>query len=283
MDALVIFVRDRVPVRAYLLFSFSISLAPYFLLKLPVSYPLTLLSFLGIFLIMLQMRLLDDIQDVQVDRIAHPERPFASGEVSIHDGERLAGILQLLILLFGVITFFAASYKGFFFYMAAAVYVWNNYKWFYFEEWMKEHPVLAFCIAELVFFPVLFFSFSVVDPERAFDTEALGYSFLLFSASMVYNVVRKLDPQAHPAVQNFVHLMGYKRVFVGLMPFMILSLFLAKSLGFALILWPAELASMVGLISVLFSSSRWGFASALALLSLFIHAAAPLIAYTLPF
>ncbi|CRX39044.1 UbiA family prenyltransferase [Estrella lausannensis] len=283
MDALVIFVRDRVPLRAYLLLSFFVSLAPYFLLDLPVSYPLALLSFVGVFLIMLQMRLLDDIQDVQVDRVAHPERPFASGEVSVHDGERLAGILQLLLLIFGTLTLFLVSYKAFFFYITAAVYIWNNYKWFFFEEWMKEHPVLSFCLGELAFFPVLFFVFSVVDAERTFGREALGYSFLLFFASMVYNVVRKLDPKAHPAEQNFVHLMGYKRVFVGLMPFMILSLFLAESLGFAFILWPAELTSMVGLIAVLFSSSRWGFASALALLSLFIHAAAPLMAYTFPF
>lgn len=283
MDPLVIFVRDRVPLRAYAAFSFFTAAAPYPLLKLSVSYLEILMAFVGIFLILLQMRLLDDIADAKVDKIAHPERPFSSGEISIHDGERLGGIIQMVILLFGLATLIAASYTAFFFYIAAAVYIWNNYKWFYFEEWMREHPVAAFCIGELAFFPVLFFSFSLAQPGSAFLTPALSYSFLLFSASMVYNVARKLDPKAHPILQNFVHIMGYKRVFIALLPFILLSFFLAKSLGYSLILWPAELSSLAALISVLFSSMRWNFASSVALLSLFIHAAAPLIAQSLPF
>lgn len=281
MAQFLLFVKERVPLAPYALFAILISLAPYFLLNLKLNFLSLAISFFGILLLLIQMRLLDDIQDAPIDKIAHKDRPLATGEISINDGERMGGILQLGLLVFSALILLTTSYTAFFFYLASAVYIWNNYKGFYFEEWMRNHPFTAFFLSELVFFPIIFFSFAMADEKKAFDDISIAFSFLLFSALIIYDIARKLDPKSHPILQSFVHLMGYRRVFLALMPVLFVSFMIAEKLGLALILWPVQFAALVSLAMVLFGSFRWHFAATVALLSLFIHAASPLLLYSL--
>jgi hypothetical protein len=188
----------------------------------------------------------------------------------------MGGILQLFIIMYALFLLVMASYTAFFFYAASAVYIWNTYKGFFFETWMKEHPIVAFILGELVFFPIIFFCFAVVDEKNAFDQLSIAYAFLLFGALIIYDIARKLDPTSHPVLQNFVHLMGYRRVFFCLMPLLFVCVMLARELHLEWILWPVQLASFVSLTLVLFSSMRWGFAASCALISLYAHAASPI-------
>lgn len=279
MSQFILFVRERVPLLPYVLFSLLVSLAPFFLLHININYIHALISFIGVFLLLIQMRLLDDVKDASTDKIAHKDRPFARGAISVNDGERMGGFLQLILLIFSALVFFLNSYEAFFFFIVAVIYIWNTYKGFYFDEWMHAHPITAFILGELVFFPIIFFCFGVADKAKAFDFVSLIYAFLLFSALLIYDFARKLDPKAHPILQNFVHLMGYRRVFFLLVPILLVSCIAAESMGLALILWPVQFAAFVALAMVLFSSLKWRFAAYVALLSLFIHAAAPILLY----
>ena len=272
-------IKKRVPIIPYTLFSILVASAPFFLLNVEINYIHLFLSFFGMFILLVQMRILDDLQDAEIDKIAHKDRPFASGQISINDGERIVGLFQLFIFIFSVIVFLGGSYTAFFFYLTSAVYIWNNYKGFYFEEWMKNHPIAAFVLGELVFFPIIFFCFALADDTQAFGDLSISYAFLLFSALIIYDIARKLDPKAHPIVQNFVHLMGYRRVFFALMPILFVSSLITSSLGLSWILYPVQFAAFVALAGVLFSSLRWNFAASVTLISLFIHAASPLLLY----
>jgi len=274
---MLLFIRERVPIIPYSIFAGLITLAPFFLLHLPVNPLYFALSFIGVLLLFIQMRLLNDIADSAVDKIAHKNRPFARGALSLNDGERMGGFLQLGIIIFSGLILFITSYTAFFFYAASAVYIWNTYKGFFFETWMKDHPIIAFILGELVFFPIIFFCFAIVDEKNAFDQISIAYAFLLFGALLIYNITRKLDPKSHPVLQNFVHLMGYRRVFFCLIPLLFLCFMLASTLHLEWILWPVQFAAFVSLALVLFSSMRWGFAAAVALISLYVHAASPII------
>lgn len=271
------FIKARVPILPYTLFAALISTAPLFLLHAKFNLLSIVLSFLGVLLILIQMRLLDDVQDAEIDKIAHKDRPFASGTLSSNDGQRMAGWLQLAILVFAVIILLIGSYTAFFFYLASAVYIWNDYKGFYFPEWMHNHPITAFILGQLVFFPLIFFCFALIDEKKAFDDESIAYAFLVFSALIICDIARKLNPKAHPILQNFVHLMGYRRVFFALMPILLVSTIIAGTLGLGWILYPVQFAAFVSLAGVLFSSLRWNFAASVTLISLYAHAAAPLI------
>lgn len=271
------FIRERVPVIPYALFSLLVALSPFFLLNVPINFWHLTLSFLGVLFMLVQMRLLDDIQDVAIDQIAHKDRPLARGAIPLNNAERMGGIFQLSILLFSLIILLGGSYIAFFFYLASVVYIWNTYKGFYFEEWMRRHPLVAFILGELVFFPIIFFCFALADEKKAFDDSAIRYAFLLFLALIIYDIARKLNPKSHPILQNFVHLLGYRRVFLALMPMLFISFIIAGSLGLSWILYPVQLAAFVSLAGVLFSSLRWNFAAAVTLISLYIHAASPIL------
>ncbi len=61
-----------------------------------LDYPEVALATLSVLFFMAAGNALNDLSDVEIDKIAHPSRPLANGSISISETKRLIGFLSLL-------------------------------------------------------------------------------------------------------------------------------------------------------------------------------------------
>ena len=64
-----------------------------------LDYPEVALATLSVLFFMAAGNALNDLSDVEIDRIAHPSRPIANGSISISETRLLIGLLSLLSVL----------------------------------------------------------------------------------------------------------------------------------------------------------------------------------------
>lgn len=63
------------------------------------NYPQIVFATLSVLFFMAAGNALNDLSDVEIDKIAHPSRPLASGSLSVNEAKTLIGILSLLSVL----------------------------------------------------------------------------------------------------------------------------------------------------------------------------------------
>ena len=64
-----------------------------------LQYPEVALATLAVLFFMAAGNALNDLNDVEIDKVAHPNRPLANGSITLSEGKLLIGILSILSLL----------------------------------------------------------------------------------------------------------------------------------------------------------------------------------------
>ncbi|MEJ2539462.1 MAG: hypothetical protein P8188_05760 [Gemmatimonadota bacterium] len=214
-----------------------------------------LVTVVGITALLALLRLMDDVKDLDRDRIAHPDRPLARGALSRHQA-RQGVITGLAVVLTGagVLTVAGPSLAGAFLALCG-LWAFLMYREFFFPERLRERPVLYALTHQAVVLPLYGFAAATVGSGAAGVPEVWWFAATGLGASFTWEVCRKLDPDADPVLDTYRARLGPARTVALATGSLALVAVPASRLGLAPILWP-----MAGLVlaALLFAWARPG-------------------------
>lgn len=234
--------------------------------------PLTLIvSCLALFYIAFFLRLKNDIQDFERDRIAFPSRPLPRGLISRYDAMEMVKYLEFgLTGFFGIIFIFYPPPVKLTILLTGG-YIFLLAQGFFIPQWERSGPLLKGILAQILLIPLTLFIVGLWNSDATFTVPALSYTLIVFGASFVNGFCRKLDPFLHPASMSFIHYYGFRFSFYVGIGALLISALGAYGLGVQLWLWPCEIAVLYTLTMLFKKPKRFRFAQIAALLSLFVH------------
>lgn len=235
------------------------------------------ISCLVIFYTTFTLRLRNDIEDLERDRIAFPKRPLPQKLISRQEAEEVFYYLKFGQLIFFAGIFILSYQNTRLALLLASGYFWLLLNDFFAKRWLLRHP-LSKCLAELGFiFFLAIFVVSIGRPSIAFASSGIAFALQLFGAYFVFEICRKLNPYSHPISLTFIHFYGFRITFIIAVFFLALSAIGAFMLGCWHWLWPAELAVLFSLTLLFKRPKSYRLAEIAASLSLILHAWAGLL------
>ena len=194
-------------------------------------------------LLMIQMRLGDELKDYEKDKIMHPNRPLPRGLLST-DQVRSALIKVFgLIVTIGILLGIFQSPIGGLCVVLSAVLAWLMFKEFYIGQSLNKEPILYAITHQAIVFPIHAWIGLSLDQNLLSSTPFIGWLLANFGASFTFEICRKLDPATHPMAQTYAQHYGRKLTFIFISILIFISGFGVKLAGmnialFALIpLW----------------------------------------------
>lgn len=207
------FLKERLPLHVLLLSSIGLSGSSQAL----TAYPLTALSVglgtLLAFIFFLTMRIMDEVKDYKKDQVAHPERPLPRGLISLAAARKAVACG----LLFCGLAAGAAALLDFplsaGLFAVSSLYLFLMYKEFYVSRWLEERVLLYTFSHQLViiFLTAALASLAYPQLSASLDLLLLQPGVLFLGIFLVYEVARKLDPDAHPLLLTYRLRFGVQR------------------------------------------------------------------------
>ena len=190
------------------------------------------------FLLMLLVRLFDDIKDEQLDHEIFPKRPVSRGAVLISDVKLLA-VITFAILIF-INGFFIP--RSILIFSIVMIYVLLTFKWFFAKELHIRQPKVAMISHQPLPFAILFLLIHIaLASGKTYNAFTQKHLLLLFTFALpitAWEVSRKIKClQNENKYETFSKIFGFRNaIFLSLTLYSIaglLSMVLANQLGFA--------------------------------------------------
>lgn len=199
-------------------------------------------------LILVQMRLGDEIKDFEKDKVMHPTRPLPRGLLTISEVYKaLLGILFLNIVVGISIGIFKLWYGGAGL-ILSTVFAWLMFKEFYIGEKLNKEPMLYALTHQVIVFPIHAWVGLTLDPNLLHNKLFMGWLIANFGASFTFEICRKLDPGAHKLAQTYAHHYGRKLTALICTLFILISAYGAKMADFHMASWPVLILLWISLI-----------------------------------
>lgn len=230
-----------------------------------------LISFIGIFLFLALLRLMDEVKDFDKDCIAHRERPLPRGLIKKEEAATMVDMVLLCMFAYSMLIWVFLQGVAALAYVGLIVYLQLMYKEFGIGKWLNNRPVFYAISHQLVIFPVAFFLVSVAHPSYIFAASTWSFGLMLLGAFFCYEICRKLDPHAHPVLATYIHFYGFRKTFELALLVLALSAMGALALGYGTLLIPFEAIVLVSLCLLFFQSMWYKFAEITASISLLMH------------
>mmetsp|Transcript_22275 Transcript_22275/g.36872 ORF Transcript_22275/g.36872 Transcript_22275/m.36872 type:complete len:337 (+) Transcript_22275:3-1013(+) len=204
------FGRERVPLLVFALLSGGTAASSLLVMSCALTVKPLLFGFVFQMLFYTNLRLMDELKDVDKDRIGHPERPLPRGLLTIDAVRGAVQLLTLAMLLCAVLGYMMLSP------MAAALMLLVTCQLLimYFEcgcaVWLERSPILVLLTHQPIVSLMTICVCTLAQPTSYFSLKAYSLSALLQAGFLTYEVCRKLDPTAHKVLGTY--LVTYGRV-----------------------------------------------------------------------
>jgi 4-hydroxybenzoate polyprenyltransferase len=205
------YLAERSPPAALLLIVGGVSLSGVWMGGARVRGGMLALVAGGLWLFLVVARLMDELKDHDKDRLAHPERPLPRGLIAVDEARRAVALGAAVGLGYAAMVALVAGPQAGALYAAAIAYLWLMYREFYLGAELQRRTVLYALSHQLVVFPLYAFAISVPSPAAALARPGLAYVLANVGASMAYEIARKLDLGAHPALRTYAAIFGPTR------------------------------------------------------------------------
>ena len=271
MAAWLTYVKERFPPPVYALlicgFVFSgMCLAGHGFMVLPF-----LVSLVGFLLFFFQLRLMDELKDYDKDVVAHPDRPLPRGLLSPGQVRTTIIALNVAMVVFAMITALLTNCAAAGIYIFITGYLYLMYREFFAGTWLQNRPMLYAFSHQVIVFAVCAFSMAVFDAGAAFHGSSFFFGLTVMGAFLCYEICRKLDPEAHPALQTYLSVYGAGKTALWVCFMALLAGVGAAGLGLGVLLWPVEGLVVASLLVILFKPEKFKVVEAVASLSLLVH------------
>ena len=269
------FVRERFALPALLTVGVAQATSAQYLVRSRLDVGAMLLAAVGIAALLALLRLMDELKDVEKDELAHPERPLPRGLLAVEEAHRglwwgAGTLLAGSLLIAAVMNPLAGALYG-----MSVAYTLLMYREFFAPRFLEARPFTYALTHEGILFPLYAFATAVAAPERALSAPVLWFGLTGLGASFAYEVCRKLDPEAHPALRTYLTVYGPHRTVAAVIAALALLFFAAPNIEVHLFVWPfaALLLAVLSLIYV--RPGRFRLVEGIATLLLLVQVLAP--------
>lgn len=231
-----------------------------------------ILSFIGIVFILALICLMDDVKNLEKDRLAHSSRPLPKGLITKGEAIFVIETMQMILFAYSLLIWILLNAFAALAYMIVVVYFWLMYKDFGIKIWLNKHPLIHGFLNQLIIIPIAIFAVHVMPLQTFFSSAEWSFALLLFGAFFCYEICCKLDPRTHPVLGTYIHFYGFRFVYNISAIALAISAIGALNLGLAYLLIPCELVVLAALSAVYFQKSFFRLPQILAGLSLMLHA-----------
>ncbi len=251
------YLQERSPLPAIVSIGFLQSLSSNYLFRAELDGAGVLLSTLCLTLLLILMRLMDEIKDYQKDLVAHPERPLPRGLITPGQIRRAIQALAAGLLATGALLFFFRSAQSGAAFLFTLCYLLLMYKEFFCSALINRNAFFYAITHQVILIPMYIFSVAMVSPEAAFSQRTLWFSLTGLGASFAYEVCRKLDPHAHPVLKTYLALYGRTAAIIAITLALGLLSVSAAKIGVQILIWPAVGLLMLSLPLVYFMPGQF--------------------------
>lgn len=247
MNRWLAYIYERFPPLIYGSLALGIALSGSYLYGSNAPFPSTLAAFIGIWLFLFTMRLSNDFNDYETDKIAYPERPLPSGTIQMAEAKNLLLLLHLILFAFSELLWVALQGTSALSFLVLACWSWCAHYRFSLKRFWQKFPLISAVFWPFCVLPLAFFSVSVAYPLKIFAVKSCAYAAALYGSMLTYSLCRHLSPHLHPITASFIHYYGYRRTFVVATVGLMISGLAASFLEVKLLLWPLELIVLISL------------------------------------
>lgn len=234
----VTFVRERCSLPALAVVGLAQSLSACYLFRSRLDAGAAALSTLGIIGLLVLIRLMDEVKDYEKDRVAHPERPLPRGLLTTAEVRGGVRVATAALVAFAGVLAGARRPEAATLYAVTVGYAFLMYREFFAPQLLHRHA-FAYAVTHLVaVIPMYAFAVAMASPGDALSERTLWFSLTGLGASLAYEVSRKLDPDAHPALGTYLHLYGRARTAIAILAGLALLVVAAHRLHVDVVVWP---------------------------------------------
>ena len=268
------FVRERFQIPALLLVGVAQGASAQFVITDQLDGWALVIAVSGLAGLLATMRLMDELKDVEKDRVAHPDRPLARGLIS--EGEAKRGLVVAIAALgVGVVVLWVLNPVAGGLLGVCVAYSLLMYREFFVPDWLESRPFWYAVSHQVVLLPMYAFATAAAVPAAATDAAVLWFGLTGLGASFTLEVCRKLDPAAHPVLRTYLSVSGPARTFAAAAAATLLAAVAAVPLGVQLFVWPAAGLLLVSLVVVARRPDRFALPAVAATLLVVVQVLAP--------
>lgn len=233
----VAYLRERSPLPLLLVIALGQSLSGHYLVRDGLSAWVAPAA-LGIAALLVLMRLMDEIKDLDKDRVAHPERPLPRGLLAPAEVRRAIAGAGAALLGYAALLAAAGRPLAGALYALTLGYAFLMYREFFVPRALGRNAFVYAGTHQVIVVPMYLFVVACASPSDALSARALWFGLTGLSASFAVEVCRKLDPAAHPVLGTYLRRYGRGAVSTALV--LALALLAASTLriGVHRIVWP---------------------------------------------
>lgn len=211
MSAYKIFIKERLPVVPNLILAAGLMLSAFAVADKGQDLFATIVGAIALFTFVSELRFMDELKDVEKDKVANPDRPLPRGAISEDQVNMLIiGTGALLCLLSGLTALLFSPQAGGLL-GTATVWLFLMYKEFFVGDWLSKRPMLYAITHQIVIFPLCLFALSLYGEISLSGLKALAFGLLILSAFFSFEVGRKLDPKADKILGTYLIAYGAKK------------------------------------------------------------------------
>lgn len=159
-------------------------------------------------LLFIQMRLGDEIKDLDKDKIMHPERPLPRGLLTVSAVMKAKIFILIFLLSMSLVISLLYSWEGGLTLGISTVFAWLMFKEFYMSKALNQDPMVYALSHQIIVFPIHAWVALALDSKLIYNGHFQGWLIANFGASFTFEICRKLDPSAHKLAQTYAQHYG---------------------------------------------------------------------------
>lgn len=273
------FARERFQIPVVMIVGVAQSTSAQYVVSSTLDWLGLAISISGITILLIVMRMMDELKDLDTDRIAHPDRPLPRGLISPEEvrlGLWIAvGVLLVASVSIGVLRNpVAGALLG-----LSVGYSLLMYREFFVPNFLGTRPFLYAVTHQIILVPLYAFATATTLPEAAFTQPVLWFAATGLGASFALEVCRKLDPNAHPALGTYLSVVGQGRTVTAVVVAVGLATYAAYQINTHTILWPFALVLLASLALTIARPANFKWTAVLAGLFVLAQVFAPTIGH----
>lgn len=222
MKKWIIYLQERSPLAALTFLSGGVAISSMAFLE-AFSFFYFILGIFFINLVMIQMRLGDELKDFGKDKIINPTRPLPRGLLTTSEVLTALKLIVIFTVLSGFFLAYQYSMEGGLTLSVSALFAWLMYKEFYIGANLAKSPIFYALTHQVVVFPLFSWIGLTMSSELLNNQAYLGWILANFGASFTYEVCRKLNPDAHKLAETYAHHYGRTKTVLICLIFMSVS------------------------------------------------------------
>lgn len=272
----VTFVRERFQLPALLVLACAQAASAQYVIAPPgLDLAALAVAAIGVTAVLALLRLMDELKDLDKDRVAHPGRPLPRGVLSEPEARRgLWWFVTALVVASAGVASLSDPLAGLLLGVCVA-YALLMYREFFAGRAWAGRPFLYAATHQVIVLPLYAFATASAAPELALSEPVLWFGLTGLGASFAFEVCRKLDPDAHPALGTYLTVRGRDPTVAAVAGAVALAALAAYRIDVHPFVWPAGALLLASLPVVYVRPERFAWVESAAGLFALVQVLAP--------